>query len=195
MKVVIDIDKEKYERIKKNNPNVDIDSIVGAVANGIPYEERPQGDVISRQAAKDRIKAICEKYHLSYEDGERKVSTGSSAYALGHAFDDLPPLKPQGEWIPIKYRPLTEEERIAFAEHYGVDYCDTLEEKAFDCPMPESGQSILISTSWGVVEDVADNDIDGEGFICYGLEINGDWDGVDAWMPKPESYKKGGEEE
>lgn len=102
--------------------------------------------------------------------------------------------RPQGEWIPIKYRPLTEEERIAFADHYGVEYCDTLEEKAFACPMPEDGQGILISTSWGVVEDVVDNDIDGEGFICYGLEINGDWDGVDAWMPKPEPYKKGGAE-
>lgn len=99
------------------------------------------------------------------------------------------------QWIPITYRPLTVKERIAFAEHYGVEYCDTAEEKAFDCPMPEDGQEILISTSWGVVEDVADNDIDGEGFICYGLEINGDWEGVDAWMPKPEPYKKDGEEE
>jgi hypothetical protein len=84
-------------------------------------------------------------------------------------------------------------ERIAFAEHYGVEYCDTLEEKAFDCPMPEDGQQILISKSWGVIEDVAYIDIDGEGFICYGLEGNGDWDGVDAWMPKPERYKKEGE--
>ena len=98
--------------------------------------------------------------------------------------------RPQSDWVPIKYRPLTEEERIAFADHYGIKYSDTIDEVAFDCPMPEDGQSILISTSWGVVEDVADNDIDGEGFICYGLEINGDWDGVDAWMPKPEPYKK-----
>jgi len=104
--------------------------------------------------------------------------------------------KPYNEkWIPITYRPMTVEERIAFAEHYGLEYCDTLEEKTFDCPMPEDGQRILISTSWGVVGDVVDNDIDGEGFICRGLEINGDWDGVDAWMPKPEPYKKGGEEE
>ena len=100
--------------------------------------------------------------------------------------------RPHGEWIPVTYRPMTEEERIAFAEHYGIEYCDTLDEKAFDCPMPEDRQEILISTSWGVVEDVADNDIDGEGFICYGLETNGDWDGVEAWMPKPEPYKKEG---
>lgn len=103
--------------------------------------------------------------------------------------------RPTGKWIPVTYRPLTEEERIAFAEHYGIEYCDTVDEKAFDCPMPEDCQEILISTSWGVVEDVADNDIDGERFICYGLETNGDWEGVDAWMPKPEPYKKGDEKE
>lgn len=99
------------------------------------------------------------------------------------------------QWIPITYRPLTEKERIAFAEHYGIEYCDTIEEKAFDCPMPEDGQEILISTSWGVIEDAADNVIDGEGFICYGLETNGDLDGVEAWMPKPEPYKKEGKEQ
>lgn len=98
--------------------------------------------------------------------------------------------RPQGKWIPVKYRPLTAEQRIAFAEHYGIEYCDTASEKAFDCPLPEDGQEILISTSWGVRLDVAANDIDGDGFICYGLEENGDWDGVDAWMPLPETYKE-----
>lgn len=98
-------------------------------------------------------------------------------------------------WIPIKYRPMTSEERKKFAEHYGIEYCDTLEEKVFDCPMPEDGQIILLSRSWGVDIDIADNDIDGEGFICYGLEGNGDWSGVDAWMPLPEPYKKEGDEE
>lgn len=44
MKIVIDIPEEKYEWIKMNNPNVDINSIVGAVANGTPYEERAIGN-------------------------------------------------------------------------------------------------------------------------------------------------------
>ena len=45
MKLIIEIDKEKYEWIKKNNQNSkNIDSIVWAVANGIPYEEKPQDD-------------------------------------------------------------------------------------------------------------------------------------------------------
>lgn len=60
-------------------------------------------DAISRQAAQAKIKAICEQYHLSYEEGERKVSTGGSAYALGHAFDDLPSVK-ENKWIPISER-------------------------------------------------------------------------------------------
>lgn len=110
--------------------------------------------------------------------------------------DNAPTVEhPTGEWIPVKYRSLTEKERIAFSEHYGIEYCDTIDEKAFDCPMPEDGQEILVSASWGVCTEVADNDVDGEGFICYGLEGNGDWDGIDAWMPLPKPYKKGGEEE
>lgn len=36
MKIVIDMSEEKYEWIKKNNPNADPNSIVGAVANGTP---------------------------------------------------------------------------------------------------------------------------------------------------------------
>ena len=45
MQLIIEIDKEKYEWIKKNNQNKkNVDSIVVAVANGIPYEETPQGD-------------------------------------------------------------------------------------------------------------------------------------------------------
>lgn len=68
-------------------------------------EREPCGDCISRQAAQSKIKSICDEYRLSYEDGERKGGfTGGSAYALGHAFDDLPPVTPQqktGYWIAI----------------------------------------------------------------------------------------------
>lgn len=52
-------------------------------------------DTTSRQTAKAKMKSFCEKYGISYEDGERKPSTGGSAYALGHAFDDLPPVTPK----------------------------------------------------------------------------------------------------
>lgn len=123
-----------------------------------------------------------------------QIPTIEDEYKYVRKLIDTAPTVNPCEWIPIKYRPMTIEERKAFADYCGIEYCDTFGTEMFDCPMPEDGQEILISKSWGVVEDVADNDIDGEGFICYGLETNGDWDGVNAWMPKPEPYKKGGAE-
>lgn len=38
MKLIIDIDEEKYKWLKENNPNADINSIVGAVVNGTPVK-------------------------------------------------------------------------------------------------------------------------------------------------------------
>lgn len=92
------------------------------------------------------------------------------------------------KWNPIKYRPMTTDERIKFAEYWGVEYCDTADEKVFCCSMPEDGQEILVSTERYVHIDVCCYDPD-EG---YGLEENGDWDGVTAWMPLPEPYKPEG---
>lgn len=190
MKLIIDIDEENYKFIKdlqsliiggRGNCKTIQQNVINAIKNGTPYEKRPQGDSISRKYLKEKIPEL-----WSHDDA---IDIWIKKFDVEDLIDNAP-----DQWIPIKYRPLTVDERIAFAEHYGVEYCDTLEEKAFDCPMPKDGQEILISTSWGVVEDVADNDIDGEGFICYGLETNGDWDGVDAWMPKPEPYKKEGAE-
>ena len=141
---------------------------------------------MSREMTKsEAISNLNHIYGIVYSDIQRSLDLAIEALEKAPAVS---------EWIPIKYRPMTNEERKELAEHYGIEYCDTLEEKAFDCPMPEDGQRILLSRSWGVDIDVADNDIDGEGFICYGLEENGDWDGVNAWMPLPEPYKEGDEE-
>lgn len=51
MKLIIDLPKEKYEWIKTHNLNIDNNSIVEAVANGIPYN--PTGNLISREALKE----------------------------------------------------------------------------------------------------------------------------------------------
>lgn len=92
-------------------------------------------------------------------------------------------------WHPIKLRPLTPEERGQFAEYWGIEYCDTQDEKAFDCLMPEDQERILICTKWGVYIDTCEYDPD-EG---YSLEDRGDWEDVTAWMSLPEPYKKDGE--
>ena len=122
MKLIIDIPEDKYEWIKKNNPNADVNSIVGAIANGIPYEERPQG-----------------------------------------------------EWIPVKTRPLTEEEKEEYPDYSFM----------YDCKLPDDGEEVLLTTSCGyVVLDTFYCD-DGCYFECYCDE--GD---VLAWMPLPEPYKE-----
>ena len=84
------------------------------------------------------------------------------------------------KWVPIKLRPMDSEERAYYEEQYGP----LTEEEAmtFDCPMPEDGEEILISTKFGVTTDRCLED--------YGLFLeDGDWDNVDAWMPMPERYK------
>ena len=149
---------------------------------------------ISSKEGTDIISQTIEKISKKVEEDTDLWCICEMAKMYMQGVRPVYPVRTQSEWIPITYRPMTTEERIKLAEYCGVEFCDTSEEKAFDCPMPEDKQEILISTSWGVVDDVADNDIDGEGFIYYGLEENGDWDGVDAWMPKPKPYKKGGEE-
>lgn len=95
------------------------------------------------------------------------------------------------QWIPITYRPMTEEEKKKFCEEIGIaeGSLEDWENRVFTCQLPDDGQEILISFGKHVYEDICSLDEYG----C-GLENNGDWDGVDAWMPKPEPYKKEGTE-
>ena len=90
------------------------------------------------------------------------------------------------QWIPIKTRPMTEEERWNFEEHCGVQLDDE-DAVFFDCPMPDEGQRIWVQTKNGYIfDDVCDGSDD---FI--GLEGNGDWDDIVAWMPMfiPDKYE------
>lgn len=87
-----------------------------------------------------------------------------------------------GEWIPVKWRPITDEEREDYG--YGEDI-----KFITDSPLPDDGDEILISRYNGkwVSLVVFCNDAD------YGVgdEDGNDWlEDVDAWMPLPEGYKK-----
>lgn len=95
------------------------------------------------------------------------------------------------QWIPVTYRPMTEEEEKEFCEKLGIKEgsLEDWEKRVFTCPLPYDGQEILISVGRYIYEEICSYDEYG----C-GLENNGDWDGVDAWMPKPEPYKKEGTE-
>ena len=84
-----------------------------------------------------------------------------------------------GGWIPLKIRPMTEEEMIFHSEwiEYGAEI--------FDCPLPEDGQEVLVSCGGYVCVDTFCKD-DG----CYGCYFEGvDIEDVDAWMPLPQPYE------
>lgn len=85
------------------------------------------------------------------------------------------------EWVPIKSRPITEEERESYALDEYITHIIT-------CPLPDDGDEILISRNNGKWVDLVE--------FCndeYGV---GDGDGndwlneVDAWMPLPKGYVK-----
>lgn len=121
---------------------------------------------LARALAYDR-----DQYRRGYEDGWKARSK------------DVP------QWIPIRMRPMTEEEKAEHFIKYGEDaVCEDM--KVFDSPMPDDGQEILISTPWGVSMDIVVFDDYG-----IGLEERGDFDNVLAWMPLPEPYKEEGAEE
>ena len=82
------------------------------------------------------------------------------------------------EWIPIKTRPLTEEEKSL---EYVVD-CDL--DYMYDCELPEDGEDVLITTIWGSVStDVFCNDCDGAYFETFGEDVV-------AWMHFPKPYEE-----
>lgn len=94
----------------------------------------------------------------------------------------------QDEWIPITFRQADDEEYEKTREVYDSYWADLPREecKVYDCRMPDDGQEVLITTSWGAVcEDTYHADD-----VLAGFEDHDDPDDVIAWMPKPEAYKK-----
>lgn len=93
-------------------------------------------------------------------------------------------------WIPVKTRPMDEEEKQYWEEHYGYKCGEDFDGIMFDCLMPEDGQEVWVCSIHGTVwQDTCEVD---EGI---GLEGNGDWYDIVAWMPfeRPKPWK--GEEE
>ena len=85
-----------------------------------------------------------------------------------------------GGWIPIKTRPMTEEEREYYSEYLfegnGLIY---------ECPLPNDGQEVLITSKFGSVEKTTFYTDCGNYFEEYE-----DYDDVIAWCPLPNPYKE-----
>lgn len=97
------------------------------------------------------------------------------------------------EWIPIKTRPLTEEEKQNAIEEHGVEPCDLEYPFAwhFDCELPklkedEQSVDVLVTTALGFVK-VTNFFIDYLGCPCFeDMDEAGEFV---AWMPLPKAYE------
>ena len=121
-------------------------------------------DAISRQVA---IKAIWDGTNMDIYTSEVK-----------EILEGLSPVQPKAksEWIPIKTRPLTEEEKAEMGTEIPYMY---------DCPLPDDGEEVEVITHLGdVAMDIFCRDPEG----CYFEHYCDDGD-VLAWRHKPEPYR------
>lgn len=132
------------------------------------------GDMISRQ---DAIEEIARWIGYIDEDMILRIQTG------------LKKLPSAQRWIPIKTRPMDEEERAEWSEKFGYDL-ENDEAVIYTSQLPDDGQEVITCSRYGAVRiDTFENDPD---YGCS-FEENGDMEGIVAWMPLPEPWK--GEED
>ncbi len=114
---------------------------------------------------------ICGDMPADYESGDDLEVTN----AIIETAKALQPQPKTGHWIPVKFRPLTDEEQEEYPDYcYMADYL-----------MPDDGEEILVSTRHGRVEKDECRYDDG-----YYLDSGHDWQtDIVAWMPLPEAYK------
>ena len=126
-------------------------------------------DAVSRDAVNN-----LQKYR--YNCGDTSITCVSLK-----SINELPSVtQKSGSWIALVARPMTNEEREYYSEQ--LDYCDG-DAAIYNCPLPEEGQEVLITTcTGGVLIDTFFNDCDGCGFEGYDIED------VKAWMPLPKPY-------
>lgn len=180
----------------KDLPSATCDDCIWHVCNYNKVDWNGENDCISRAAA-IAVADSSDHVGLSVEDVKKvtdEVVKGlkqlPSAQPERYWIDSegnisaLPSAQPEQRWIPIKTRPMNKEEIEYWSDYfdYDIEYEDAV---LFDCKMPEDGQEILVSYEKWVGMDICE--VDGG---VYGLQGNGDWDGVLAWMPSPEPYKE-----
>ena len=85
-------------------------------------------------------------------------------------------------WIPVKFRKLTEEEKKLYKEREIFEGVET----AWDCLLPDDGQDVLITTTYGDVmfSTFCVDEYDG----MYFEDVDDEY--IKAWMPLPEPYKE-----
>lgn len=114
MKLIIEIPEMAYDAYKEWHKNKVATVEQSLIANGIPYEEKPQGDSISREALKkwvdDSISQYCNQYSTDMLNmfglfKEVIDNAPTVEYTFEEAFQKTVceqrlycPARPQGEW-------------------------------------------------------------------------------------------------
>lgn len=100
--------------------------------------------------------------------------------------DEVPTVEERKtEWIPVKTRPMDEEERKEWSEKVGYEL-EGDDAVIYTSNLPDDGQECIVCTKWGnVFIDTFQNDPD---YGCA-FEEHGDMDGITAWMPLPKPWK------
>ena len=94
-------------------------------------------------------------------------------------------LEAQTAWIPLKSRPMDEEERKEWSEKIGFEL-EGDDAVIYTSQLPDDGQECIVCTKWGnVFKDTFQNDPD---YGCA-FEDHGDMDGITEWMPLPKPWK------
>lgn len=83
-------------------------------------------------------------------------------------------------WIPVKTRPMTEEEKECYSE-----YLFEGDGFIYECPLPDDGQEVLITSKYGSVDKTTFYTDCGNYFENYE-----DYDEVIAWQPLTEPFKE-----
>ena len=83
-------------------------------------------------------------------------------------------------WIPTKTRPMTDEEKEYYSEYLFED-----NGFIYECPLPNDGQEVLITSNYGSVDKTTFYTDCGNYFENYE-----DYDEVIAWKPLPQPYKE-----
>ena len=139
-------------------------------------------DLISRQYAIKYYPHVCRRTSCKECPLHIQVTNTLTDCELELFLHNLPSAP---QWIPVKTRPMDEEERAYYTEIYSWELTDE-EAVIFECQMPEDGQEIWVCSECGNVWIDTCEIEDG-----IGLEGNGDWNDIVAWMPhyKPEPWK------
>ena len=107
-------------------------------------------------------------------DKEIPVYTGKAKQIVKEVAEEY-----NGGWIPVKTRPMTDEEKEYYSEYHfegnGMIY---------ECSLPDDGQEVLITSKYGTVDKTTF-------YTDYGnyFENYEDYDDVIAWQPLPEPYQ------